>query len=153
MYLSIRGLTCATVLSIALGASLAWGAEKTPSDAPPSKISLVPEPTESPRFLHDEQQLTSGSVTVAGRAIAYQAEAGLLVVHVKDPLDEDPPLPKEDRNGPPPPQPPEVAMSYVAYFRGDKEDGHRPITFIYNGGPGSPTSSLPISPFSPKPLP
>jgi carboxypeptidase C (cathepsin A) len=143
-------LTCATLLSIALGASLAWAAEKTPSDAPPSKITLVPEATESPRYLQDERQLTSGSVTVAGRAIAYQAEAGLLVVHVKDPLDDDPPLPKEDRTGPPPPQPPEVAMSYVAYFRGDKEDGHRPITFIYNGGPGSSTVWLHMGAFGPK---
>jgi carboxypeptidase C (cathepsin A) len=150
MDLSIRGLTCATLLSIALGASLAWAAEKTPSDAPPSKITLVPEATESPRYLQDERQLTSGSVTVAGRAIAYQAEAGLLVVHVKDPLDDDPPLPKEDRTGPPPPQPPEVAMSYVAYFRGDKEDGHRPITFIYNGGPGSSTVWLHMGAFGPK---
>ena len=137
-------------MSIALGASLAGAAEKTPSDAPPSKITLVPEPTESPRYLQDEQQLTSGSVTVAGRAIAYQAEAGLLVVHVKDPLDDDPPLPKEDRTGPLPPQPPEVAMSYVAYFRGDKEDGHRPITFIYNGGPGSSTVWLHMGAFGPK---
>jgi carboxypeptidase C (cathepsin A) len=150
MDLSIRGFTCATLLSIALGASLAWAAEKTPSDAPPSKITLVPEATESPRYLQDERQLTSGSVTVAGRAIAYQAEAGLLVVHVKDPLDDDPPLPKEDRTGPPPPQPPEVAMSYVAYFRGDKEDGHRPITFIYNGGPGSSTVWLHMGAFGPK---
>ena len=150
MDLSIRGLTCATLLSIALGASPAWAAEKTPSDAPPSKITLVPEPTESPRYLQDEQQVSSGSVTVAGRAIAYQAEAGLLVVHVKDPLDDEPPLPKEDRSGPPPPQPPEVAMSYVAYFRGDKEDGHRPITFIYNGGPGSSTVWLHMGAFGPK---
>jgi len=150
MDLSIRGLTCAALLSIALGASLAWAAEKTPGDAPPSKITLVPEPTESPRYLQDEQQLTSGSVTVAGRAIAYQAEAGLLVVHVKDPLDDDPPLPKEDRTGPLPPQPPEVAMSYVAYFRGDKEDGRRPITFIYNGGPGSSTVWLHMGAFGPK---
>jgi carboxypeptidase C (cathepsin A) len=150
MDLSIRGLTCATLLSIALGASLSWAAEKKTSDAPPSKITLVPEPSESPRYLQDEQQLTSGSVTVAGRAIAYQAEAGLLVVHVKDPLDDEPPLPKEDRTGPPPPQPPEVAMSYVAYFRGDKEDGRRPITFIYNGGPGSSTVWLHMGAFGPK---
>jgi carboxypeptidase C (cathepsin A) len=150
MDLSIRGLTCAALLSIALGASLSLAAEKTPSDAPPAKIAVVPEPTESPRYLQDEQQATSGSVTVAGRTIAYQAEAGLLVVHVKDPLDDDPPLPKDDRTGPPPPQAPEVAMSYVAYFRGDKEDGHRPITFIYNGGPGSSTVWLHMGAFGPK---
>jgi len=150
MDLSIRGLICTAVLSVALGASPTFAAERGPGDAPDTKIAVVPEPTESPRYLKDEQQLTSGSVTVAGRAISYQAEAGILVVHVKDPLDDDPPLPKEDRQGPPPPQPPEVGMSYVAYFRGDKEDGHRPLTFIYNGGPGSSTVWLHMGAFGPK---
>ena len=41
-------------------------------------------------------------------------------------------------------------MSYVAYFRGDKEDVHRPITFIYNGGPGSSTVWLHMGAFGPK---
>src|SRR3984885_1839238 len=150
MDLSIRGLMCTAVLGIALGATFAFAAERSPSDAPDTKIAVVPEPTESPRYLKDEQQVTSGSVTVAGRAMSYQAEAGILVVHVKDPLDDDPPLPKDDRQGPPPPQPPEVGMSYVAYFKGDKEDGHRPITFIYNGGPGSSTVWLHMGAFGPK---
>jgi carboxypeptidase C (cathepsin A) len=150
MDLSIRGLMCTAVLSMALGASFSLAAERTPGDAPDTKIAVVPEPTESPRYIKDEQQGSSGSVTIAGRAMSYQAEAGILVVHVKDPLDDDPPLPKEDRQGPPPPQPPEVGMSYVAYFRGDKEDGHRPITFIYNGGPGSSTVWLHMGAFGPK---
>src|SRR6202046_3832038 len=150
MDLSIRGLMCTAVLGIALGATFALAAERSPSEAPDTKIAVVPEPTESPRYLKDEQQVTSGSVTIAGRAMSYQAEAGILVVHVKDPLDDDPPLPKDDRQGPPPPQPPEVGMSYVAYFKGDKEDGHRPITFIYNGGPGSSTVWLHMGAFGPK---
>ena len=41
-------------------------------------------------------------------------------------------------------------MSYVAYFRGEKEDGHRAITFIYNGGPGSSTVWLHMGAFGPK---
>jgi carboxypeptidase C (cathepsin A) len=41
-------------------------------------------------------------------------------------------------------------MSYVAYFRGDKEDAHRPITFLYNGGPGSSTVWLHMGAFGPK---
>ncbi len=49
-----------------------------------------------------------------------------MVIHLKDPLDDDPPPPREDRSGPPPPQAPEASMSYVAYFRGDKEDPRRP---------------------------
>ncbi len=110
----------------------------------------MPEPTESPRYLRDEHQTTQGSVTIGGRAVTYQAEAGILVVHVKDPLDDDAPLPKEDRTGPPPPQPPEASMSYAAYFKGDREDARRPITFLYNGGPGSSTVWLHMGAFGPK---
>jgi carboxypeptidase C (cathepsin A) len=106
--------------------------------------------SETTRFLHDEHQVTQGSVQIGGKAFAYQAEAGILVVHVKDPLDDDAPPPKEDRNGPPPPQPPEASMSYVAYFKGDKEDAHRPITFLFNGGPGSSTVWLHMGAFGPK---
>ena len=150
MDLNIRGLMCTSLLSLVLGAAFSPAAERTPGDAPDTKIALVPEPTESPRYLKDEQQTSSGSVAIGGRSFSYQAEAGILVVHVKDPLDDDPPPPREDKSGPPPPQPPEVAMSYVAYFRGEKEDGHRAITFIYNGGPGSSTVWLHMGAFGPK---
>ena len=150
MDLNIRGLMCTSLLSLVLGAAFSPAAERTPGDAPDTKIALVPEPTESPRYLKDEQQTSSGSVSIGGRSFSYQAEAGILVVHVKDPLDDDPPPPREDKSGPPPPQPPEVGMSYVAYFRGDKEDGHRAITFIYNGGPGSSTVWLHMGAFGPK---
>src|ERR1700677_1185675 len=108
------------------------------------------EPSESPRFLRDDHQVTSASVIIGGKPLVYQAEAGVMVVHVKDPLDEDPPPPREDRSGAPPTQPPEASMSYVAYFRGDKEDPRRPITFLFNGGPGSSTVWLHMGAFGPK---
>jgi carboxypeptidase C (cathepsin A) len=108
------------------------------------------EPSESPRFLHGDHQMTPGSVIIGGKPIAYQAEAGVIVVHLKDPMDDDPPPPREDHASPPPPQPPEASMSYVAYFRGDKEDPKRPITFLYNGGPGSSTVWLHMGAFGPK---
>jgi carboxypeptidase C (cathepsin A) len=127
--------------------SLAFAAEHSSSDAPDTKGNDAPE---SPRYLKDEKQNTSASITVGGRAMAYQAEVGVLVVHTKDPLDDDPAPPKDERNGPPPPQPAEASMSYVAYFRGDKEDTHRPITFLYNGGPGSSTVWLHMGAFGPK---
>jgi carboxypeptidase C (cathepsin A) len=129
-------------------ASMAYAAEHAPSDAPDSKNN---DSQESPRYLKDEKQATSASMMLGGHAIAYQAEVGVLVVHTKDPLDDDPPPPKDERNGaPPPPQAPEASMSYVAYFRGDKEDSHLPITFLYNGGPGSSTVWLHMGAFGPK---
>jgi len=147
---------CSALLAAAAVRSTAAAAEhpsapvRADAENPEESKVLTEEPSESPRFLHDDHQTTQGSVTIGGRVIAYQAEAGVQVVHLKDPLDDDPPPPREDRSGSPPPQPPEASMSYVAYFRGDKEDTHRPITFLYNGGPGSSTVWLHMGAFGPK---
>jgi carboxypeptidase C (cathepsin A) len=146
----LNTISAALGATLALGAGLSASAERAaPNDAPTAKIAVLPEPTESPRYLKDEHQSTSGTLLIAGRSISYQAEAGILVVHVKDPLDDDPPPPRDEKGGPPP-QPPEAGMSYVAYFRGDKEDSRRPITFLYNGGPGSSTVWLHMGAFGPK---
>src|SRR6202034_1203723 len=37
----------------------------------------------NPRHLADESQVTQGAITVAGRKVVYQAEAGVLVIHEK----------------------------------------------------------------------
>jgi carboxypeptidase C (cathepsin A) len=41
-------------------------------------------------------------------------------------------------------------MSYVAYFKGAAEDPGRPITFLFNGGPGVSTVFLHMGAFGPK---
>jgi len=151
MALSVRLLLASSLLSSALAASASPGSERLSlSETADVKISAVTESSESPRFLHDESKTAQGSVNIGGRALGYQSEAGILVVHVKDPMDDDPPPPREDKSAPPPPVPPQAGMSYVAYFRGDKEDPHRPITFLYNGGPGSSTVWLHMGAFGPK---
>src|SRR5277367_3799153 len=151
MALGIRHLFGSSLLGAALAASLSLGAERSSlSETADVKISAIAEPSESPRFLRDESKVTQGSVSITGRALGYQAEAGVMVVHLKDPMDDDPPPPPHDDKGAPPPQPPEAGMSYVAYFRGDKEDSHRPITFLFNGGPGSSTVWLHMGAFGPK---
>jgi carboxypeptidase C (cathepsin A) len=138
-----------TGMTLAAAADAAAAEHAASSDASDLKAA-APDPNEPPRYLHDERQVTSGSISIGGHAVAYQAEAGVQVVHLKDPMDEDAPLPKEERLGPPPPQQPEAGMSYVAYFKGDKEDARRPITFLYNGGPGSSTVWLHMGAFGPK---
>ena len=151
MTFKIRLLAGSCMLGAMLAASLSSGADRLPpGDAPAAKIAVVAEPTESPRYLRDESKTVQASVTIGGRALPYQSEAGILVVHVKDPMDDDAPPMREDKSLPPPPQPPEAGMSYVAYFRGDKPDTHRPITFLYNGGPGSSTVWLHMGAFGPK---
>ena len=128
----------------------AAGVAAPPKDAPPKAQKPAEAPAEDKaalKELKDEVSRTSGSITVGGRALSYQAEAGLLVVHLKDPLDEEPPSPADKG---PPPQPTVAAMSYAAYFLGASADPHRPITFVFNGGPGSSTIWLHMGAFGPK---
>lgn len=101
------------------------------------------------RSLQDESRTTEGSANIAGRKLAYKAETGIMVVRLKDPLDEDTPAGKDDR-GAAPAQSPEASMSYVAYFKGSQEDPERPITFLFNGGPGVASVWLHMGAFGPK---
>jgi carboxypeptidase C (cathepsin A) len=125
-----------------------------------------------PRHLKDEVSLTNGTLTVGGKPIGYSAEAGILVVYLKDPMDCDPPAAaddsdslncgsaesaedkgKEDKSKASTGKPrvePEAGMSYYAYFLGKESNPSRPITFIYNGGPGSSTIWLHMGAFGPK---
>jgi carboxypeptidase C (cathepsin A) len=149
-----RYLPAAVALSAMLLGGSALVHSKEPnkeSEHESSKSDTAPEDKESlsPRHLSDESQSTQGSITVGGRKVTYQAEAGVLVIHQKDPLDDDPPPPGEHADGPHQ-QLPEATMSYVAYFQGEHEDPRRAITFLFNGGPGSSSVWLHMGAFGPK---
>ena len=101
--------------------------------------------------------ITEGSVTVSGQAIAYKAVAGTLTVGGSDPQDatigfDGKPLPDSGVKLPEKAEdaPPTARMFYVAYFKKDAAAERRPVTFIYNGGPGSPTMWLHLGTFGPK---
>ncbi|HEV2111378.1 MAG TPA: peptidase S10, partial [Gammaproteobacteria bacterium] len=79
----------------------------------------------------DQQSATQGSVTVGGKAIAYTANAGTLVL-------------KNDKGDP------AATMSYIAYIANGRDPASRPVMFIYNGGPGSSTIWLHMASFGPK---
>ncbi len=101
--------------------------------------------------------VTTGTVEVGGKAIEYKAVAGTLTVGGSDPQDAmlaldgkwmteagmDVPVKIED-------QPPVARMFYTAYFAKGADIGTRPITFLYNGGPGSATMYLHMGSFGPK---
>ena len=74
---------------------------------------------------------TSGSVTVGGQSISYKANAGTLVL-------------KND-NGEP-----TVSMFYVYYAKDGANTSERPVTFFFNGGPGSSTVWLHMGAFGPQ---
>ena len=85
---------------------------------------------------------TDGSVTVGGATIAYCAVAGTLVVHPKgwdDSAAANDPASKSDADDGTKNPTAEASIFYVAYFRRDADATARPVTFLFNGGPGSAT--------------
>src|SRR6201987_2833195 len=98
-----------------------------------------------PEQFKPEQQTSKGSVTVGGNLINYDAYAGTLVGHTKDwddvPQNKDP----NDKS-----QTPEASMFYAAYMKSDTKGTPRPVTFLYNGGPGSSTVWLHMGAFGPR---
>ena len=129
----------AIFLALPLMATAARAASEPPVAAPKSE--------ETPRHLKDEAVRSTGTLTIAGKSLGYGAEAGVLVVHVKDPMDADP-VPASDKA--PLSVEPEAGMSYVAYFLGKDPNPTRPITFVFNGGPGSASVWLHMGAFGPK---
>lgn len=93
---------------------------------------------------------STGSVTVGGTRIAYRAVAGTLVVHPKgwsdtDALERDA-TKSDDKDAR---KPAEASMFYTAYFKTGAPAANRPITFLFNGGPGSSSIWLHMGAFGP----
>jgi carboxypeptidase C (cathepsin A) len=120
----------------------------------------VPDPTRpGPDKLFLPQSVTSsGTVTVEGKPIAYDAVAGSLVVHPRGWDDtawrekaaaggsgKDAPG-KDDGDG----IGAEASMFYVAYFKKGVSAEQRPVTFLFNGGPGSATVWLHMGAVGPR---
>jgi hypothetical protein len=109
------------------------------------KVEATKTETAKPEQFKSEQQKTKGSVAIGGKTIDYDAYAGTLIVHPKD-WDDVP------QNADPDPKnkAAEASMFYVAYFRSDTQGAPRPLTFLFNGGPGSSTVWLHMGAFGPK---
>jgi carboxypeptidase C (cathepsin A) len=123
---------------------------KTAPEKPKAEPTAAPSPA---GHFKPESVSTTGSVTVEGSKIDYQAVAGTLVVHPKGwddaalPGDEEDKESGEDHKKNPTA---EASMFYVAYSKQHVEPNKRPITFLYNGGPGSSTVWLHMGAFGPR---
>ncbi len=146
----LRTLSFALLLvTFALPALSAQSTAKSDSKSdstPDAKVAAsAPEPDST----------TEGSVKIGSETIDYKAVAGTLTVGATDDQDQwigldgnylpDAPV---DTKAKPEDQPATARMYYVAYFA--KNAGkNRPITFLYNGGPGSSTMYLHMGAFGP----
>lgn len=80
-----------------------------------------------------ENSTTKGSINTAAGNFSYTAVAGTMpIIDAKNEQDTT------------------ARISYVAYFKDGKKGSSRPITFFYNGGPGSSTLWLHMGSFGPK---
>ena len=155
-------LKLATLAILLATASLAVAApaerRTRPHTAHPPKAegASKPKPDTKPplkEFFHPSETRSTGTVTVGGQPITYEAVAGTLVVHAKewedtDAIEADADSDKsadKDKKGPKP----EASMFYTAYFKQGAPAAGRPITFLFNGGPGSSSIWLHMGAFGP----
>ena len=126
----MRKLPLAAALAALLFSTIAFADgdkhdQDKPADQPDAAMLALAKPQSSS---------SEGSVNVEGKAISYQAVAGTMVLHGKGDKESEP----------------TVSMFYVAYFKKGTDAAKRPVTFIYNGGPGSATVWLHMGAFGPK---
>jgi carboxypeptidase C (cathepsin A) len=153
----MRNLSWSRHLALVLLAGFAVGSSlQLPAldDKKPEKAAEAPEAPGSPA-----DSITEGTVTVGGQAIAYKAVAGTLTVGANNSQDAllglDGKVLSDSGVKPPDKDKPEEAPAtarifYAAYFKKGAATESRPITFIYNGGPGSSTMWLHMGSFGPR---
>ncbi|HET9030360.1 MAG TPA: hypothetical protein VFN49_09285 [Candidatus Aquilonibacter sp.] len=92
-------------------------------------LSAAPKPKPKPKppaaapKPQERSSVTHHRITINGTTISYTATAGTLIA--------------DDDKGKP-----AASVFYVAYTKDGADRTHRPITFLYNGGPGCASSPL-----------
>jgi carboxypeptidase C (cathepsin A) len=108
-----------------LAAQEADKTEKPEKEAKPADAKPAPEPKE-------ESSVTDHTIKIGGQSIAYKATASTTLI-------------KDDKGDP------TASIFTIAYTRGDVKDmSQRPISFVYNGGPGSSSIWLHMGAFGPR---
>lgn len=124
-------------------------AKQAPAPAPGG----VPEAGKAAvdRYFTPQTVMSSGAVNVEGKAITYDTVAGTIIVHPEG-YDDAAWRDKAAAGGDAAKEPlsPEASMFYVAYFKKGVPAASRPITFLFNGGPGSSTVWLHMGAFGPR---
>lgn len=131
---------CGLLLMLCLACPLAHGAHDdiVPADAPDnphavaasaaSAASAAPATLPAPK---ETSTVTKHAVRIGGHRLAYRATAGTLLLR--------------DAKGEP-----DASVFYVAYTARTRDTAHRPLTFLFNGGPGAGSVFLLIGSLGPK---
>jgi carboxypeptidase C (cathepsin A) len=155
-----RSLLATTLAILVTGCghpALADGPPKDPKDKADMKDSKG-EP-QLPRHFVPEEKVTTGTVVVEKQRVDYRAVAGTLVVHPKGwddvaarlEIEEKPAKPDGEEVKPPHKAiSAEASVFYVAYLKQGAPPASRPVTFLFNGGPGSASVWLHMGAFGPR---
>jgi carboxypeptidase C (cathepsin A) len=117
---------------LALAALLALGSPLVHADdaPPPAKAQADADAKPALPVPPERAVTTKHSVRIGDRTISYKATAGTLLI-------------RDDKGQP------TVSVFYVAYTADGDRPGKRPLTFLYNGGPGSSSMWLHMGSFGP----
>jgi carboxypeptidase C (cathepsin A) len=110
-------------LCLALGLSLGAAAHAGDAGKPDAAATVQPP--------KEESSATHHALSVGGQTIKYTATAGTLLL--KDDKDDD-----------------TASVFYVAYTQDGADAARRPVSFLYNGGPGSASIWLHLGSVGPK---
>ncbi len=126
-------MTRTSILAIALALAGAQAlAQETPAGDAPSKEAKAeaekPNPDQVKASVEEDQQPSKRSISLHGRTLSYTVTPGHLTI-------------RNDKGEP------TASMFYVAYTVPSR--GTRPVTFLFNGGPGSSTMWLHMGSFGP----
>jgi carboxypeptidase C (cathepsin A) len=129
--LALRAALATFLLSAFTASAPRVYAQAPPPDAAAHKDADKDKEKEKETPIPSEKAVTTHhELTLAGKTLKYTATAGTLLVR-----DE------EDK--------PYGSIFYVAYTLDGAEPGTRPVSFLYNGGPGSATLWLHMGSFGP----
>ncbi|MFT3790899.1 MAG: peptidase S10 [Rudaea sp.] len=118
-----------SLLALVVAGGAALAAEHDESGKPEDKAATAVKEKADPAA--EKSVVTNHSVSIGGRSYAYKATAGTLTI-------------RDDKGRP------DASVFYVAYTVGDgKGESKRPVTFLYNGGPGSASLWLHMGSFGP----
>src|SRR5437899_12420117 len=111
-----------------LGMNLSLAQQQPPEEKPAQK----PKDEKKPPVPEEKNVVTKHSLKIDGKEIKYTATAGTILLKLEDGT-------------------PKASIFYVAYTKDDVSDpSHRPLTFSFNGGPGSSSVWLHLGLFGPR---
>ena len=125
----MKALPVAALAAVLLATSAMARADDMADKA--AKADAPKQEQAKPKKLEAKKSESEGTVTIEGRRIDYKAVAGTILLDNK----------KDEAT---------ASIFYAAYFKKGVEPNRRPITFLYNGGPGSATIWLHMGAFGPR---